>query len=116
MNLVKILTSQAILEDLNVFKGNPFESMIKYVVDIDKKILALGGEMHSDSEQVLIESGSKQENLWGANIYPWSDPIEIEYISLINIRPSAGNLSMEIQDEGIRDLVKSITFDWIKLK
>lgn len=90
--------------------------MIKYVVDIDKRLIALGGEMHADAEQILIDSDSLQENLWGANIYPWKNPPEIEYTSLINIRPTIGNRSMEIQDEKIREKVKSITWDWIRIQ
>jgi len=55
--------------DLDLYLGKPYQSMIKFVVDIDRKLLALGGEMHADAEKLLLENGSRQENLWGANIY-----------------------------------------------
>ena len=112
---INLLTIPIEKKDLEIYKSNPYDSMIKYVVDISKSLIALGGEMHSDAERVLLENGSIQEYLWGANIYPWGDIIEIEYTSLINIRPNSGNRSMEIQDDTIREKVKKITFEWIKI-
>lgn len=86
-----------------------FGDMVKFVVDIEKGVLALGGEMHADCEEILLAQGSKQENLWGANLYPFRDNEErIEYTSLINIRPSEGNRGMEIQDETIRRKVREM--------
>jgi hypothetical protein len=84
--------------------------MVKYVVDVERGLAAVGGEMHADGEQVLLEDGSRQADLWGANYYPGRGPSEcIEYTSLINIRPAAGNRSMEIQDRGVRDRVRELT-------
>ena len=68
-----------------------FEDMVKYVVDVERGVLAVGGEMHSDAEQVLLEDGSRQADLWGANYYPGRGREEcIEYTALINIRPAQG--------------------------
>lgn len=88
-----------------------FEDMVKYVVDVERGVAAVGGELHADAEALLLESGSRQEHLWGANYYPGAGPEEcIEFTSLINIRPSQGNRSMEIEDEGTREQVREITF------
>ena len=88
-----------------------FEDMVKYVVDVERGLAAVGGEMHADGEQVLLEDGSRQADLWGANYYPGRGPSEcIEYTSLINIRPAAGNRSMEIQDPAVRERVRELTF------
>ena len=84
-----------------------YESMIKIVVDIRRKILAGGGEMHSDCETVLLENGSEQDDLWGANWYPEDERIAFE--SLINIRPRLGNRGILIQDENLRKQVEEIT-------
>ena len=81
--------------------------MIKIVVDIRRRILAGGGEMHSDCESVLLDNGSEQDDLWGANWYPAEQ--RIEFKSLINIRPRLGNRNIVIQDEDLRQKVKSIT-------
>lgn len=37
--------------------------MVKVVVDIDRKIMTIGGELHADGEQLLLSDGSRQENL-----------------------------------------------------
>jgi len=94
--------------------GSFFEGMVKYVVDVERKVAAVGGELHSDAEQLLLDSGSRQTDLWGANYYPGKGPDAcIEYTSLINIRPSQGNRVMLITDPAIRERVRKITFDLI---
>lgn len=84
-----------------------YETMIKIVVDIRRRVLAGGGEMHSDCESVLLDNGSEQDDLWGANWYPAEQRIEFE--SLINIRPRLGNRNILIQDEDLRQKVESVT-------
>jgi hypothetical protein len=79
---------------------------IKLAVDIERKILAGGGELHADCEAVLLENGSKQVDIWGADWYPMTQ--EVGYESLINIRPRQNNRSMEIQDSAIRERVADI--------
>ena len=91
-----------------------FTDMVKYVVDVERGIAAVGGELHADAEQLLLEDGSRQEDLWGANYYPDRDPDEcVEFTSLINIRPAQGNPSMEIENDEIRDHVRSLTHQLI---
>ena len=88
-----------------------FEDMVKYVVDVERGRIAIGGELHADGEQALLEAGSWQGDLWGANYYPGRGREGcIEYTSLINIRPAAGNRGMEIQDPALREKVREITF------
>ncbi len=65
--------------------------MIKIVVDTRRGRLAGGGEMHADCEQLLLEDGSEQDDLWGANWYPAEQRIEFD--ALINIRPRLNNRS-----------------------
>jgi len=88
-----------------------FEDMVKYVVDVERGVAAVGGEMHSDAEEILLEDGSAQAHLWGANYYPGRGPDDcIEYTSLINIRPSQNNRSMEVEDPEIRGRMREVTF------
>ena len=84
-----------------------YEKMIKIVVDIRRKTLAGGGEMHADCEAVLLEDGSEQDDLWGANWWPNDQRIEFE--SLINIRPRLNNRSVILQSEELRQPVEAIT-------
>jgi hypothetical protein len=81
-------------------------SYIKLAVDIERGILAGGGEYHADCEAVLLENGSKQVDIWGADWYPLTQ--EVGYESLINIRPRQNNRSMEIQALVIRERVAQI--------
>ncbi|MEK7523778.1 MAG: DUF5674 family protein [Patescibacteria group bacterium] len=106
---IEIVTEKISREHLQKLAQEIFGDMVKVVVDIKRGILAAGGEMHADAEQVLLDDGSKQEDLWGANIYPDSSGEDfIEYQSLINIRPRVGNRGMEIDDEAVRSQVKSV--------
>lgn len=87
-----------------------FEDMVKYVVDVRRGVAAVGGELHADAEQVLLQGGSRQTDLWGANYFPGRGPEGcIEYTSLINIRPAQGNRSMEIEEAGRRARVRELT-------
>jgi hypothetical protein len=81
---------------------------IKLAVDIRLGILAGGGGMHADCESVLLENGSQQEDVWGADWIPATQQVTFE--SLINIRPRQNNLSLEIQDEEIRQRVSEIAY------
>lgn len=88
-----------------------FEDMVKYVADVERGIIAIGGEMHADAEAFLLESGSRQADLWGANYYPGRGRDDcIEYTSLINIRPAAGNRGMELVDPALRARLAELTF------
>lgn len=80
--------------------------LIKVVVDVRRGIMAGGGEMHADGEALLLDDGSQQEDLWGANWYP--DSLEIRFEALINIRPRHGNTRMEVQSEAIRAKMEPI--------
>lgn len=84
-----------------------YDGMIKIVVDLRRRVLSGGGEMHADCESVLLDDGSEQDDLWGANWYPYEQRIEFE--SLINIRPRLGNRNILIQDENLRRQVESVT-------
>lgn len=85
------------------------EGYIKFVVDIEKKILAAGGKMHSDCEKELLKLGSNQQNLWGGG---WDlQTNELDYDSMINIRPNQDNLSREVLSTGIRSKMAEIVKD-----
>jgi hypothetical protein len=87
-----------------------FHDMVKYVVDVEHGIAAVGGELHADGEALLLERGSRQEDLWGANYYPGRGAEDcIEYTSLINIRPAQGNPSMILTDPELRRRLRDLT-------
>lgn len=105
----EILTKKIDSKNLRAHVDNFFGDMVKFVVDIEKGVLAVGAEMHADCEALLLQAGSKPENVWGANLYPDNAPqARIEYLSLINIRPKSNNHDMYIQDKEIRERVKTL--------
>ena len=103
------------LEEIKNMLGNFFPEMVKGVVDIEKKYLALDAELHSDLEALLIENGSSQRDLWGINIYPeLEDEDFIEFDSLINIRPIDNNRTRYVEDENIRNDIINIVNNIVK--
>jgi hypothetical protein len=91
-----------------------FVDMVKIVVDLRRRRVAVGGELHADAEALLLGEGSHQRDLWGANYYPGVGKQKcIEYTALINIRPSQDNHSMEIEDPEIREAIAEIIFELI---
>lgn len=86
-----------------------FGDMVKAVVDVERGVMAIGGELHSDEEAALIEDGSAQEHLWGINLYPAEgEDAWIEFDSMINVRPSRGNRSRNVEDSVLRDRIRRI--------
>ena len=86
-----------------------FGDMVKLVIDVDQRLVAVGGELHADAEAILLGRGCRQADLWGANYYPGLGPDEcIQFTALINIRPSQDNRAMEVQDPAIRNAMRAI--------
>ena len=105
-----VLVEQAVsVPELKAIAAKRFGDMIKAVVDIEKKVMAVGGELHADEEAFLLERGSQQSNLWGINIYVDKSRTEwVEFDSMINIRPSQGNRSRYVEAENLRDQINDI--------
>lgn len=106
---ITIVRTSVTKADLNEMAKRQFGDMVKAVVDIEQSIMAIGGELHSDEEAMLLEQGSLQRNLWGINLYPERPTSEwIEFDSMINVRPSGGNRSRYVEREEIRNSVMAI--------
>lgn len=83
--------------------------MVKAVVDVGRRVIAVGGELHSDEEAALLDDGALQQDLWGINLYPGEQGDDwIEFDSVINIRPSRGNRSRGVDDAGVRQRISEI--------
>lgn len=109
---VVILTERIAPEVLAHLVRASFGDMVKFVVDVERRVMAVGGELHADGEALLLEAGSRPTMLWGGNYYPGRGPADcIEYTSLINIRPSQGNRAMRLDDPALRERMRAIVFD-----
>jgi hypothetical protein len=112
---VKILDSPVSSSEIKAMAEARFGNLVKAVVDVERKIMALDGELHADEEALLLENGSRQENLWGINIYPELEgPERIEYDSVINIRPSQGNRSRGVDEQTTREKIAQIVSELVK--
>ena len=79
---------------------------VKLAVDIQRSILAGGGMLHADCEAVLLDDGSQQEDIWGADWIPSTQ--QIRYEALINIRSRQNNPAIEILDLSIQNRITEI--------
>lgn len=96
-------------EEIQALAEETFGDMIKVVVDLERDILAAGGALHADGEQLLLDDGSQQHDLWGANYYPGNAPGQrMVYRSVINQYHRTNKRSQEIQDPTIRRRVDAV--------
>ena len=100
--LKKPATTEQISQMAEAFNG----TMIKLAVDVEQGILAGGGQLYADCEQALLEEGSRQENVWGADWYPETQAVSFE--SLINIRPRQQNFGLEVQNSTLSEQIEAI--------
>lgn len=108
---IVLLTERVEHETLVRLVRDGFGDMLKFVADVERGVVAAGGDLHADAEEFLLGQGSFQKNLWGANYYPARPREEcVEFTSLINIRPSQGNPGMEIADPSVRSRVRDLAF------
>jgi hypothetical protein len=89
---------KAVAEDLDGY--------VKVVVDIRRKILSAGGKAHVDGEELMLRDGSAQADLWGGGID--FETGEIDFDSVINLRPGQDNSSREVLDKVVRQQMEVI--------
>lgn len=112
---MKLVDKNITLNELKVLSSRMFGGLVKAVVDINKEIMVVDAAMHADEEKYLIDQGSKQDDLWGINLYPETDENDfIEFDSLINVRPRLNNMTRGIEDEIIRNKIMKIVNNLVK--
>ena len=109
--MIKIIKSKA-CENVLKEAARDFDGYIKVVVDVKQGILAAGGKKHVDGEEVLLKSGSRQEDLWGGGLD--LETGEVDFDSMINIRPGQNNSSREVLDQNIRKQVEAVIRSLLK--
>lgn len=111
---MKIISTPIKKEEILNKYNHFFKKMVKAVVDVENKIIAVDAELHADLEEMLIENGSGQNSLWGINLYLENEKDDwLAYTALINIRPALGNNGMEIKNETIKKKVAEIVYQLI---
>jgi hypothetical protein len=113
---MEILRNKISIPELQAMAGKIFGNLIKAVVDIQRKIIAIDAELHADEEALLLQDGSRQQDLWGINLYPEIDRQSsgfIEFDSMINLRPSQNNRSRGVEDLETRGKIIAIVKMWV---
>jgi len=115
MEEMKIVEKEITISELKEMSSRMYDELVKAVVDIEKGIMAVDAEMHADEEQLLLQNGSRQQDLWGINLYP-ANPMEnwVEFDSMINLRPSQGNRSRGVDDPIIQNKILAIVNSLVK--
>ena len=112
---MRILTEPIEVSELKTITEKMFGNLVKAVVDIEREIMAIDGELHADEAELLTESGSRHENLWGINIYPEVGTEDwIEFDSMINLKPLLGNRTRGIDNPEIKGKILKIISKIIK--
>lgn len=109
---IRIITqeSRIPLEELRRMASAEFGDIVKAVVDVAQGIMAVGGELHADEETLLTErAGSRRADTWGINLYPnESGEKRVEFDSMINLKPSFGNRSRDVEEESARRKIREV--------
>lgn len=109
MSLLRTVREPLRRAELAAIAERQFGDMVKAVVDVSRRIMAIGGELHSDEEALLLDEGSEQRDLWGINLYPAETGADwVEFDSMINVRPAQGNRSRGVEDPELRQTIRSI--------
>jgi hypothetical protein len=106
---MKIINGTVTLEEIRQMAIGLFGNLVKAVVDVDRDLIALDAELHSDLEALLINAGSRQQDLWGINLYPELKGDDfVEFDSMINVRPSQNNRSRGVNNDETRRKIREI--------
>jgi len=111
---IQILKEKIPMEKVRELSKKWYDTMIKGTVDTERGLVALGGDYHIESCEILVKSGGKHKNIWGFNIN-FEEPLEdmLEFDSMINLKPALGNKSQIITDKIITDKCENIIREWI---
>ena len=106
---IHIVSAPVTLDELRRMAAEQFGDFVKAVVDVERGVMAIGGELHADEEALLLQHGASQTGLWGINLYPDSPASElIEFDSMINVRPSQANRSRGVEDATLQQRIREI--------
>ena len=106
MDIIRTAIARKTLRDI---AAGQFGDFVKAVVDVERELMAIGADMHADEEAALLDNGSLRSDLWGINLYPdLKDDQWVEFDSMINVRPSQGNRSRDVENTAVREKILAI--------
>ena len=112
--MMRIVDRHMSIDELRGIASELFGNLVKAVVDVDRELLAIDAELHADIESLLLQRGSRLQDLWGINLYPDAPPEEfVEFDSMINVRPSQNNRTRSVESGDIRNRIVTVVRKWI---
>ena len=112
---IYIIQKPITMSELKKIAEERFGDLVKAAVDVSQKIMAVGGEFHSEEENFLMEkNNSRREDTWGINIYPDKPKEEmIEFDSVINLKPAFGNRSRDVENPEVKEKIREVVYNLI---
>lgn len=106
----KIIKNKITRDELCTLAHEQYGDLIKAVVDIEKSIMGVGGELHVDIQSLLIsQEGSRGDMTWGINLYLDKNGDEfVEFDSMVNIKPLLGNKTRGVESEETKHKIRNI--------
>lgn len=101
-----LLVKEKINEEDLKKAAEDLDGYVKFVVDIRLRVMTVGGLRHVEGEELLLKEGSRQEDLWGGGFD--LETKEVDFDSMINIRPNQNNPSREVLAQEIREKMVEI--------
>jgi len=112
----RIVKDRISMEEIKILAHEQYQDIIKAVVDIEKKIMGIGGELHVDIQSIMIEKeSSRGDDTWGINLYlDKAGDDFIEFDSMINLKPNFGNRSRDVENEETKNKIREIVNKLVK--
>lgn len=114
---MRILKKPIPMSEVRALATEWYGTMIKGTVDIAENKVALGGDYHMETCELLVKDGSHHANIWGFNIrFDEGQKNLLEFDSLVNIKPALGNKSRSVEDPEIIEKATKIIHSWIQFQ
>ncbi len=112
---LKILTEKKNAESLKGYAENWYLDFLKGCVDLENRRVAIGGDYHMETCELLTSQGGKHVNVWGFNLrFLENNMTQIEFDSLVNIKPKV-NKGRIVESEVIKREIESLVKEFITL-
>jgi len=115
--IMKVVTAETPLpiEEIRLMAAARFGDLVKAVIDVERRVMVVDAELHADEEAELLAVGSRQQDLWGINLYPDLPESEwLEFDFMINLRPSFGNRTRGVDDATTRDRIAALVTAFVR--
>ena len=106
----RIVKDNIPMSELRTLAHEQYGDVIKAVVDVERGIMGVGGELHVDIQSLLIEKeNAKGDTTWGINLYQDKSGNDfIEFDSMVNLKPASGNRTRGVESVEIQTKIREV--------